>query len=84
MFGQTTAEFVEGHKVEEVVDTVGAGDGFAAGFLSGMLQGHSLNECAVLANCIGAMATMVSGDMEGYPTAEQVDWFLGRSEHIDR
>lgn len=30
---------VAGYKVEKVVDTVGAGDGFAVGVLSGILEG---------------------------------------------
>lgn len=78
------AAYIKGHQIDEVVDTVGAGDGFAAGFLSGILNKNSLIECATLANCVGAMATLVSGDMEGYPTCEQVDIFLGKGNHIDR
>lgn len=31
-------EYVDGHKTERIVDTVGAGDGFAAGFISGLLR----------------------------------------------
>jgi 2-dehydro-3-deoxygluconokinase len=76
--------FVEGYVLEKTVDTVGAGDGFAAGFLSGYLRNKSLYECAKLANAIGAMATLVKGDIEGFPTFSQVNQFMGISSHIDR
>jgi len=78
------AEFVQGFPVKRVVDTVGAGDGFAAGILSGILQKKSLLECGRLANAIGALATMATGDMEGYPTRLQVQQFLGESKLPDR
>lgn len=75
---------VPGFKVEQAKDTVGAGDGFAAGFLSGVLQEQSLYDCGRLANAIGAMATLVKGDMEGYPTKRQVRMFMGEDHYIDR
>jgi sugar/nucleoside kinase (ribokinase family) len=37
-----------------VVDTTGAGDAFAAGFLLGLLEGRSLRACAALGNAAGA------------------------------
>lgn len=77
-------EFVEGYVVEKPVDTVGAGDGFAAGFLSGILRNLSLRKCGQLANAVGAMATLVKGDMEGFPTLHQVRSFMGIEEYIDR
>jgi sugar/nucleoside kinase (ribokinase family) len=47
------AEAVEAHPVDgRVVDTTGAGDLFAAGFLYGLTQGHDLVRCARL----GALA----------------------------
>ncbi len=39
---------VPADKVAKVVDTTGAGDLYAAGFLSGLTQGHSLPVCALL------------------------------------
>jgi 2-dehydro-3-deoxygluconokinase len=76
--------YVEGYIIESPIDTVGAGDGFAAGFLSGILNDYSLKESSRLANAVGAMATLVRGDMEGFPTLCQVDQFMGKTEVIDR
>jgi 2-dehydro-3-deoxygluconokinase len=66
------------------VDTVGAGDGYAAGFLSGYLENLSLVDCAKRANALGAMATLVKGDMEGFPYKDQVEIFMGLRDSIDR
>jgi 2-dehydro-3-deoxygluconokinase len=76
--------YIEGYVVEKPEDTVGAGDGFAAGFLSGLLRNLSLRECGQLANAVGAMATLVRGDMEGFPTMSQVRNFMGIEKYIDR
>ncbi|MCC5909513.1 MAG: sugar kinase, partial [Clostridiaceae bacterium] len=78
------AKMVEGYVVERLVDTVGAGDGYAAGFLSGILKALTLEECGKLANAVGAMATLVRGDMEGFPTLSQVKEFMGTEAYIDR
>src|SRR5439155_12874767 len=62
---------VEAHPIT-VVDTVGAGDGFDAGFVAGWLRGFSLPRCLALAARIGAAAVAVAGDWEGFPTAQEV------------
>lgn len=67
---------VSGFKVEKVVDTVGAGDGFAVGVISGMLEGLSLEDAVKRGNAIGAMAVMSPGDNDGYPTKEKLESFL--------
>jgi 2-dehydro-3-deoxygluconokinase len=54
----------------DAVDTVGAGDAFVAGFLSGRLRGWSTEECLDMANACGACAVTVPGDLKGLPTAE--------------
>jgi 2-dehydro-3-deoxygluconokinase len=55
----------------DVVDTVGAGDAFVAGFLSGRLRGWSTEECLDMANACGACAVTVPGDLKGLPTAQE-------------
>src|SRR5829696_3640488 len=69
---------VEGGGVSEMaaypvdaVDTVGAGDAFVAGFLSGRLRRWSTEECLDMANACGACAVTVPGDLKGLPTAEE-------------
>lgn len=65
-------------------DTVGAGDGFAAGFLCGMLRKLSIEECGLYGNAVGAMATLVKGDIEGYPYFKQLMQFMGKESYVYR
>jgi 2-dehydro-3-deoxygluconokinase len=54
------------HRVT-AVDTVGAGDAFVAGFLSGRLRGWGTARCLSLATACGACAVTVPGDAESMP-----------------
>lgn len=54
--------------VAQVVDTVGAGDGFAVGVISGLLEGLSVTDAVRRGAWIGARAVQVRGDTEGLPT----------------
>ena len=63
---------VAGFPVAEVVDTVGAGDGFAAGVVSALLQGKSVPEAVRRGAWIGARAVQVLGDTEGLPTRAEL------------
>lgn len=65
----------------EIVDTVGAGDGFAVGIISGMLEGLSLYETVKRGNVIGALQLMVAGDNEGLPTKKELDDFIKEADH---
>jgi 2-dehydro-3-deoxygluconokinase len=62
-----------GIRLERIVDPVGAGDGFAAGFVAGQLRGLDLAESLKIANTVGAFATTVVGDVEGLPTWREVE-----------
>jgi 2-dehydro-3-deoxygluconokinase len=57
------------YPVERVIDPVGAGDGFDAGFLAGWLRGDDLEDCLRLGARVGAAAVGVMGDYAGYPRA---------------
>ena len=59
--------------VAEVVDTVGAGDGFMVGVTSALLEGRSVMEATQRGAWIGARAVQVRGDTEGLPTRAQLE-----------
>lgn len=63
---------VPGLPVRNVVDTVGAGDGFAVGVISALLDGLPLHEAAARGNAIGARVVQFRGDCEGLPTRAQL------------
>jgi 2-dehydro-3-deoxygluconokinase len=73
-------EYVPGFKVEQIIDPIGAGDGFAAGFLSGLLRGWTFQKAIRLGNQIGAYALTVTGDVEGYPYFSQIDPENGKNK----
>jgi len=64
---------VDGFPVKEVIDTVGAGDGFAAGVVSALLEGRSVPHAVRRGAWIGARAVQVLGDTEGLPTRAQLE-----------
>lgn len=67
---------VPGFKVNKVVDTVGAGDGFAVGIISGYLDGLDVKEAAERANAIGAIQVQNQSDNEGLPTYNELDRYI--------
>jgi 2-dehydro-3-deoxygluconokinase len=67
---------VPGFKVEKVVDTVGAGDGFAVGVISGLLEGLSLKDAVRRGNAVGALAVMSPGDNDGLPNPDQLKNYM--------
>ena len=68
--------YVEGFKVARVIDPVGAGDGFAAGILSGLIDKSSLKETVRRGCAIGAMVVTVEGDIEGLPDKKELYEFM--------
>ncbi len=59
-------------KLESVLDEVGAGDGFAAGFTYGLLQGWAPHRCAQAGNLIAGAALRGTGDWETLPYLGEV------------
>lgn len=68
--------FIPSFKVKKIVDTVGAGDGFALGLITALLEHKPLTQAVTRANAIGALAIQVKGDNTGYPTPDELKQFL--------
>jgi 5-dehydro-2-deoxygluconokinase len=64
----------------EVFNVLGAGDGFAAGFLSGWLRDQPLEECARRANACGAIVVSRHGCAPAMPSREELELFLSRRD----
>jgi sugar/nucleoside kinase (ribokinase family) len=56
----------------EVVDEIGAGDAFAAGFAYGLLEGWASTACAYAGNVLAAHALAGTGDWETLPRLADV------------
>ena len=62
------------------VDTTGAGDSFAAGFVHGLLTKRPLRECLLLANATGALSATGLGGTAAQPSRETLWAFLHSQE----
>jgi len=59
-----------------VVDVIGAGDAFAAGFISSIMRGWSIDRALEYGNAAGALVVTVRGDIENLPSMNDVEAFL--------
>jgi 5-dehydro-2-deoxygluconokinase len=75
---------VQGERVE-VLNVLGAGDAFAAGLMTGLLNGKGFEEAAQLANACGAIVVSRHACAPAMPTpAELKHWFGGsRNPKVD-
>lgn len=79
---QGKSSVVPGFVLDKVVDTVGAGDGFACGVLTGLMEGMSLEQAAERGCAIGAIQCTFAGDNEGLPTPEQLQAFVQSHKRV--
>ncbi len=56
----------------KIVDTTGAGDAFATGFLYGLLNGKGLEECGHLGDIVAQFSISKIGAREGLPTLNEL------------
>jgi len=54
------------------VDTTGAGDAFAAGFLYGLVKGKGLRECGLLGDIAACLSIAELGTRQGFPTLSEL------------
>ena len=74
---------VSGYRVDRVVDTVGAGDGFAAGFISAVAEGLPLEAAVLRANAVGAIQVMHESDNEGLPARAELGRFMAAVPRVE-
>lgn len=77
-------EAVPFYPAEQVVDTVGAGDGFCAGFLAGIMKGMSPVEAVRLASINGSLVVQMRGDWEALPEWDTVEQRLSAKAWVER
>ncbi|GLO66878.1 MULTISPECIES: sugar kinase [Oceanobacillus] len=80
------SDHVPSFPVKQVKDPVGAGDAFAAGLLSGLIDELSVNEAVKRACITGGYATTYVGDYEGFPDRSHFERLssLSSSEDVSR
>jgi 5-dehydro-2-deoxygluconokinase len=68
----------------EVLNVLGAGDAFSAGFLSGWVKGEDYGRCARYANACGALVVSRHGCAPAMPTRVELDYFIANAASIPR
>ncbi len=63
-------------RADEVINTLGAGDAFAAGLLSGICDEIPLGEAVIRANAVGCIQIQNNSDNSGLPTMQQLREYM--------
>ena len=64
------------------IDTTGAGDGWNAGLLVGLIKGWDLDKCLLVANAVGALVVTKHGAITALPYKDELKEFL-KAHKID-
>ncbi|SCF45714.1 sugar kinase [Micromonospora mirobrigensis] len=67
-----------------VLDPVGAGDAFDAGFLSGWLSDLPVPQCLARGAAAGALNVQALGDLDGLPYPDDLQAMLNKEIEVDR
>jgi sugar/nucleoside kinase (ribokinase family) len=66
-----------------IVDTTGAGDNFAAGFIKSLIEGRSPADCCRYANAAASVAAGSVGANTGVKSAAQIDEFIAAHRQFE-
>ncbi len=77
-----TFQEIPGYRAE-IVNTVGAGDSFAAGLIHSRMTGQDWEESVRFANACGAITVSRPGCSVAFPTREEVNLFRSQSNQPD-
>ncbi|GGA26542.1 bifunctional 5-dehydro-2-deoxygluconokinase/5-dehydro-2-deoxyphosphogluconate aldolase [Dyella nitratireducens] len=68
----------------EVLNVLGAGDAFMAGFLYGWLRNESIERSCAYANACGAMVVSRHACAPAMPSRAELDYFLAHADRLER
>jgi 5-dehydro-2-deoxygluconokinase len=68
----------------DVLNVLGAGDAFSAGFLSGWVRGEDYDRCTRYANACGALVVSRHGCAPAMPTRVELDYYIANAARIPR
>jgi len=71
--------YVAAYKVDQVLDTTGAGDAWDAGLLGGLSLGLGLSDACLLGNATAAFCIQALGASTGVPSLDQIKDFQRRN-----
>jgi sugar/nucleoside kinase (ribokinase family) len=69
------------YKGIKAIDTTGAGDAFAAGFITGILKGWDLIKCGKFANASGAFCVRSLGAISGIKNENEILKFINENDN---
>lgn len=72
LYNNGDTSFQEAFLNENVIDAIGAGDSFNAGFIYKFIQNHSLQTCQEFGNIIGALSTTASGGTTAFNDKQNI------------
>lgn len=84
VFDKGSETAVPFYPAERVIDTVGAGDGFCAGFLAGIMKGMPAIEAVRLASINGSLVVQMRGDWEALPDWDIVQQRMSAKTWVER
>lgn len=76
IFSKLSEGIVPGYTPDKIVDTVGAGDAFAAGVACAVLEGLPLEQAVAAGNAMGAIVISSQGDNDNLPDKERLQSFM--------
>ncbi|KAI5961446.1 RBK1 [Candida pseudojiufengensis] len=68
----STPKFINSKKIDNVIDTTGAGDTFFGGVISNLSLGKTIEDSVIFATTASSLAIQKKGAAEGIPTYEEV------------
>lgn len=69
-------EYIPPYEADTAAGAEDAGDGFAVGVISGVMEGIPLRDAVGRGNAIGSMLATAAGDCDGLPEREQLAAFM--------